>query len=58
MDEPINRRRFLARVASFAKQQRDNDDALEGQRIAAPQEGFALPDPANLRYHAEEIHRG
>jgi putative restriction endonuclease len=32
--------------------------ALEGQRIAAPQKGFAPPDTNNLRYHAEQIYRG
>jgi putative restriction endonuclease len=32
--------------------------ALEGQRIAQPQPGFAPPDVNNLRYHAEQIYRG
>ena len=32
--------------------------ALEGQKIAAPQKGFAPPDTNNLRYHAEQIYRG
>ena len=32
--------------------------ALEGQKIAAPQKGFAPPDTNNLRYHAEQVYRG
>ena len=32
--------------------------ALEGQKIAAPQKGFAPPDASNLSYHAEQVYRG
>ena len=31
--------------------------ASEGQEIPVPQTGFAPPDPANLRYHAEQVYR-
>ena len=32
--------------------------ALEGQKISAPEKGFAPPDTGNLRYHAEQVYRG